>query len=56
MFESVLPQDAQTALAVLGKSSIVQDGYLAGGTALALQMGHRQSVDFDFFLRKLLML
>ncbi len=52
MFESVLPQDAQTALAVLGKSSIVQDGYLAGGTALALQMGHRQSVDFDFFSEK----
>ena len=23
--------------------------YLAGGTALALQLGHRQSVDFDFF-------
>lgn len=23
--------------------------YLAGGTALALQIGHRQSVDFDFF-------
>ena len=25
--------------------------YLAGGTALALQIGHRQSVDFDFFSR-----
>ena len=23
---------------------------LYGGTALALQLGHRQSVDFDFFL------
>ncbi len=23
--------------------------YLAGGTALALQLGHRRSVDFDFF-------
>lgn len=23
--------------------------YLAGGTALALQYGHRDSVDFDFF-------
>ncbi len=23
--------------------------YLAGGTALALQIGHRKSVDFDFF-------
>ncbi len=26
--------------------------YLAGGTALALQTGHRQSVDLDFFTRK----
>ena len=23
--------------------------YLAGGTALALQLGHRDSIDFDFF-------
>ncbi|MBI4136135.1 MAG: nucleotidyl transferase AbiEii/AbiGii toxin family protein [Candidatus Vogelbacteria bacterium] len=26
--------------------------YLAGGTALALQIGHRESVDFDFFTEK----
>ena len=26
--------------------------YLAGGTALALQIGHRQSIDFDFFTSK----
>ncbi|TAN57274.1 hypothetical protein EPN15_04825 [Patescibacteria group bacterium] len=26
--------------------------YLAGGTALALQMGHRTSVDFDFYIKK----
>ena len=26
--------------------------YLAGGTALSLQMGHRTSVDFDFFTPK----
>ena len=26
-----------------------KDFYLAGGTALALQLGHRDSVDFDFF-------
>ena len=25
------------------------DFYLAGGTALALQLGHRESIDFDFF-------
>lgn len=32
----------------LGKS----DWYLAGGTALALQAGHRKSVDLDFFIPK----
>lgn len=26
--------------------------YLAGGTGLALQIGHRDSVDFDFFVNK----
>lgn len=31
-------------------SSLSKNGFfLAGGTALALQIGHRQSVDFDFF-------
>ena len=27
-------------------------GYLAGGTALALQLGHRVSYDFDIFCGK----
>ena len=29
-----------------------EDFYLAGGTALALQIGHRDSKDFDFFTNK----
>lgn len=29
-----------------------QIGYLAGGTALALQIKHRQSFDFDIFIKK----
>lgn len=29
-----------------------QGYYLAGGSALALQIGHRRSIDFDFFSRK----
>jgi len=28
------------------------DFYLAGGTALALQIGHRTSLDFDFYTKK----
>jgi len=37
-------------LALLGKSKILPDKtYLAGGSSLALQFGHRISVDFNFF-------
>ena len=32
-------------------SSFKDDFYLAGGTALALQIGHRDSNDFDFFTK-----
>lgn len=52
MFEQLLPQKAKNSLGVLGKSGLLKDGYLAGGTALALQIGHRVSVDFDFFTEK----
>jgi hypothetical protein len=38
---------------VFEKLSVFSEyGYLAGGTALALQIGHRQSVDFDVFTYK----
>jgi predicted nucleotidyltransferase component of viral defense system len=36
-------------LAWLGEEKFLCRFYLAGGTALALQMGHRRSVDLDFF-------
>ena len=50
MFANVLSQNAQDALALLSKSNCLpKNTYLAGGSALALQYGHRISVDFDFF-------
>ena len=52
MFEKTLIKGAKENLALLGKSGILTDAYLAGGTALALQLGHRVSVDFDFFTPK----
>ena len=52
MFATVLSRDAQNALAVLGKSGLLSQAYLAGGSALALQFGHRRSEDFDFFSPK----
>lgn len=52
MFKEVISKKAKDYLAVLGKSRLLNDFYLAGGTALALRIGHRVSVDFDFFTKK----
>lgn len=49
MFETVLSENAKKSLAILGKSGLLKNAYMAGGTALALQIGHRLSFDFDFF-------
>ncbi|MDP8214973.1 MAG: nucleotidyl transferase AbiEii/AbiGii toxin family protein [Candidatus Euphemobacter frigidus] len=49
MFEEVLPGNTEAILALLGKSEIIHKSYLGGGTALALQIGHRVSYDLDFF-------
>lgn len=45
----VLTSSAKELFAVLRDSPRVNEFFLAGGTALALQLGHRSSVDFDFF-------
>jgi len=52
MFEKVLSKKAKESLALLGKNQLLKDAYLAGGTALCLQFGHRFSYDFDFFTQK----
>lgn len=44
--------NTKETLAVLGKSRLMDNAYLAGGTACALQLGHRISVDLDFFTAK----
>ncbi len=49
MFTNTLSKNAADALAILGESGILKDAYLAGGTACALQLGHRLSLDLDFF-------
>lgn len=36
-------------LVFLGRQSFIENFYLAGGTALALQIGHRISTDLDWF-------
>lgn len=52
MFEQILSKNERESLAILGKSKILADAYMAGGTALSLQIGHRYSYDFDFFSPK----
>ena len=49
-----LPSRTLKSLEFLSKEPWLSESgwYLAGGTALALQVGHRQSVDLDFFTEK----
>lgn len=51
LFLKVLPRATQKAFLKCIESPLFTTSkwYLAGGTALALQEGHRQSVDLDFF-------
>ena len=44
--------DERTAILPILKEVAGSDFYLAGGTGLALQLGHRDSIDFDFFVEK----
>jgi len=52
MFPEILSQTAKQSLDKLKGISVFQSAYLAGGTALALHLGHRYSYDLDFFTPK----
>ncbi|MCI0565783.1 nucleotidyl transferase AbiEii/AbiGii toxin family protein [bacterium] len=49
MHEETIDAKAQSVLGKIGGKEFLKPFYLAGGTALAIQLGHRISVDFDFF-------
>lgn len=49
MRTDILTEKQKSALALLKGVPEVNKFYLAGGTALALHLGHRYSKDFDFF-------
>ena len=49
MQEKVLNQKSKKLLALLGQKGVIDGFYLAGGTGLALCLGHRKSIDFDWF-------
>jgi predicted nucleotidyltransferase component of viral defense system len=50
MFYEILDKKRIAILPLL--KEFKDDFYLAGGTGLALQIGHRDSIDFDFFSSK----
>lgn len=50
MFEETIASKTKSVwMKLAGKKMVADSFYLAGGTALALQLGHRESVDLDFF-------
>lgn len=52
MFANTISSDTLRGLKKLGESGILGKAYLAGGTALSLQLGHRLSLDLDFFTQE----
>lgn len=50
MFDNILTENQKKILPLIKIFS--PDFYLVGGTAIALQIGHRRSIDFDLFSDK----
>lgn len=48
----VLESKTKKVLQKIGENGALADFYMAGGTALALQLNHRQSIDLDWFSQK----
>jgi len=49
VFSNVFDKERQKVLSKILENNLIPSSYLAGGTALAIQIGHRFSYDFDFF-------
>jgi predicted nucleotidyltransferase component of viral defense system len=49
MFTNTLSPNTLRGIKLIGNEKWLDFAYLAGGTALALRLGHRQSIDLDFF-------
>jgi hypothetical protein len=49
LHREVLGRSQRSLLPTLSLAARARDFYLSGGTGLALQLGHRRSVDFDWF-------
>lgn len=51
MYPESIDEKTNFVLEKIGENDAFTDFYLAGGTALALQLGHRRSIDLDWFSR-----
>lgn len=51
MHDTALNETAQRNIQILSGTSLVKSFYLAGGTGCALHLGHRISLDLDFFTK-----
>src|SRR5574343_290050 len=52
MHPETINEKTKSVMEKIEKLDFVADFYLAGGTALAIQLGHRESIDLDFFSSK----
>lgn len=52
IFLNTLPPPTETLIAKIKTLNFLKKFYLSGGTALSLQIGHRQSNDLDFFTKE----
>lgn len=52
MYQEVINAKTKRVLETIDKIKEIGNFYLAGGTALALQLGHRKSIDLDWFSQK----
>jgi predicted nucleotidyltransferase component of viral defense system len=51
LFKETIGEPTLELLISLQKTEIIKEFHLAGGTALALQLGHRTSLDLDLFIQ-----
>lgn len=49
MYVEGISAKVQASLELVGQTPLAAQFYLAGGTAIALHLGHRHSYDLDFF-------
>ncbi len=52
MFENTISAERHALLEQLVSKPVMRDFYMAGGSALALYLGHRWSEDLDFFINR----